>query len=119
MIVLPIETEHQFLRNLGIISIAMIYPSNYMLIFSATLSSQLHDIIIQRIPRESLSKQSPRLQRLNDQSGGTTTTVANTSNTNLSALLLQYTSQGHYDPSTRSTQRVTHGDSSSMNVDLL
>jgi hypothetical protein len=59
------------------------------------------------------------LQRLNDNGGSTTTTVADTSAANLALLLPQYTEQCGCDPGTGSTERVAERNSSTVEVDLV
>ncbi|ROV93349.1 hypothetical protein VSDG_06889 [Cytospora chrysosperma] len=58
-------------------------------------------------------------QVLNDYSRSTTATVANTSNTNLGLLLLEYRRQGGDNTGSRASQRVTNGNGAAEDVDLL
>ena len=71
-------------------------------------------------PNSSIINPSPLLlQALNDHSRSTTATVADTNGTNLGLLLLENGSKGGDNTSTRAAKRVTNGDGTTEDVDLL
>jgi hypothetical protein len=59
------------------------------------------------------------LQVLNDQSGSTAATVANTNGTNLGLLLLEHGGKGGDNTSTRAAKRVANGNGTTKDVNLL
>lgn len=59
------------------------------------------------------------LQRLNNDSTRSTTTIANTSGTNLPTLLLKHIDQRRNDTRTRASQRMTNSNRTTVDVDLL
>ena len=58
-------------------------------------------------------------ERLQNKSTGTATTVANTSASKLTTLSLENTQKCHKDTGTTGTERVTNGNSTSVNVHLV
>lgn len=59
------------------------------------------------------------LQRLDNESAGATTTVADTNSTDLALLLLKDSQQGDDDSGTACAKRVTEGDGTTVEVDFV
>jgi hypothetical protein len=81
---------------------------------SGTRQTQIRFLRFQNDPKSHL-----QLQILDDKSRGAAATVADTSNTNLSLVLLEHIDQRRNNTSAGAAQRVTYRDRTTVDVDIL